>query len=215
MFFFELQISLNYINCSTESDDEKTLDRELYLAKARHELFEVMHYCLTLYECRFQLVSRYHAWPNDPIPPECNSCDNCIRRREDNVMRVDAKLEILEMLEIVTVLCENNDKQITPVDVVEVFGCSTGARLRNRELNSLELVNHPKPQILHTKPLAKLALANLVCRGHVKQTIWLERKANKTYLTSSMLIEGVTENANSLAENETWSYWTKKNKKIS
>ena len=130
-------------------------------------------------------------------------------------MRVDAKLEILEMLEIVTVLCENNDKQITPVDVVEVFGCSTGARLRNRELNSLELVNRPKPQILRTKPLAELALADLVCRGFVKQTIWLERKANKTYLTSSMLIEGVTENANSLAENETWSYWTKKNKKIS
>ena len=103
------------------------------------------------------------------------------------------------MLIVVKVLYKNNVKQITPVDV-EVFGCSKSAWLRGRELNLLNLVDWPKPRILYTKLLAELALADLVCWGFVKQTIWIERKTNSNYLTSSILIEDVTENANLFQE---------------
>ncbi|CAG8587930.1 9666_t:CDS:2 [Scutellospora calospora] len=197
---------------SYEGNDEKTTARELYLAKARHKLFEVIHYCLTSYECRFQQISRYHAWPNDQIPPVCESCDNCIKReREKNkVKQTDARLEILDMLHVIDELCKRNDKLITPADVVDIFSCSDNERIRDRELKLPNICNRPKPKILHTKDLVKLALSDLVCRGLVKQTILLEIRKNTTYLTCSVVIEGVMESANSLAQTETWLYWTTK-----
>ncbi|CAG8806788.1 41393_t:CDS:10, partial [Gigaspora margarita] len=182
---------------SNENNDKNTFDRELYLAKAQHELFEIRYYCLILYECRFQLVSRYPAWPNDSIPPECKLYNNCIRHEKDNVAFFNTQLDILELLQIITLLCENNTKQIIPLDVVEVFGCSKGARLQGRGLNLLDLLDCKKPKLLNTRALAELALANLVCRGFVKQRIWLERKTNKNYLMSSVMIEGVVKNADS------------------
>ncbi|CAG8472823.1 14460_t:CDS:2 [Gigaspora margarita] len=65
--------------------------------------------------------------PNNPIPPECKLCDNCIRHEKDNVASFNAQLDSLELLWIITLLCKNNIKQIISLDVVEVFGCSKGA----------------------------------------------------------------------------------------
>jgi hypothetical protein len=129
---------------------------------------------------------------------------------KDKAKQVDAQSEILDLLNVVEVLCKNNDKLIVPLDVLEVFGCSKNARLRSRGLTLSELDGRPKPKILNTKALAELGLCDLVCRGLVKQTILLERKSNTAYLTCSIVVEGVTENASSLAQKETWIYWTKK-----
>ncbi|CAG8822334.1 1327_t:CDS:10, partial [Gigaspora margarita] len=122
---------------SNENNDENTLDRELYLAK-----------------CHFQLVSQYHVWPNDPIPPECKLCDNYIRREKDNVVSFNAQLDILELLRIIILLCEKNTKQIILLDVLEVFGCSKG-------LNLLDFLDCEKPKLLNTRALAELALTDL------------------------------------------------------
>ncbi|CAG8855107.1 16119_t:CDS:1, partial [Gigaspora margarita] len=45
---------------------------------------------------------------------------------KDKVIHSNAQLEILDLLIVVKVLCENNVKQIIPIDV-EVFGCSKSA----------------------------------------------------------------------------------------
>ncbi|CAG8689171.1 24845_t:CDS:10 [Gigaspora margarita] len=111
----------------------------------------------------------------DLIPLVCNSCDNCVRRIESSVKQADAKEEILDMLKVVEALCEKNDKLIIPLDVIEVFGFSKNKQLQNRKLN-LELNNCKKLKVLNTKVLAELALADLICRGLVKQNILLEKQ---------------------------------------
>ncbi|CAG8763194.1 44450_t:CDS:10, partial [Gigaspora margarita] len=145
---------------SNEDNDKQTTQRESYLAEAQLKLFEVIYYY--------------------PISPVCNSCNNCIKRENDDPIQVDVKAEILKLLEVVT------------------------------KLDLKDLSNHPKPKYLCTKALAELALADLVHHGFVRQTIWLERKANIGYLTYSLVIEGIAENAALLAQGETWLYWIKK-----
>ncbi|RIB12759.1 hypothetical protein C2G38_2199795 [Gigaspora rosea] len=172
---------------SEEGYDKKTNTQELYLAEARQKLFEVIYYCNTSYECRLQLMSRYHQWPGDPIPEDCNHCDNCIRRLDDNVQKTDIKLEILELIRVVKLLCENNDKLIVPLDIVEIFCCLDNERIRDQKLNPID--DHQKPKHLCIKALAELALMDLVRRDLVKQTILLERKTNKNYLTFSIIVE--------------------------
>ncbi|CAG8538925.1 11763_t:CDS:10, partial [Scutellospora calospora] len=154
---------------SNEDYDEQTATRELYLAKARHKLFE--------------LVSQYHTWPSDLVPPTCNSCDNCIRRVKDNVKQDNALTDILDLLNVVKVLCENNNKAIIPLDVVEVFCCLNNARLQT-----------------------ELALADLVCHNFVKQSILLERKTSTAYLICSVVIEGIIKKADLLVLTKTWLY---------
>ncbi|CAG8774144.1 45294_t:CDS:10, partial [Gigaspora margarita] len=162
-------------------NNEQTAIRRLYLNKAEFQLFEVMYYCRTFYECRFQQISRYYLLPDDPIPPECGSCDNCLNRADDSASLQDAKIDILDMLNVISLLCDNNNK-IVPSDVVD-------------------------PTVLNTKPLAELALADLVRRGFVKQTILLNKKANTAHLTCTIVIEGTTENVNQLLQTNNWSYW--------
>ncbi|CAG8437384.1 9281_t:CDS:10 [Scutellospora calospora] len=134
--------------------------------------------------------------------------DNRERHSDDKVQQTDVKLEILELIKVVKLLYENNDKPIIPLDIVEIFCCLDNERLRDRKLKLID--NHPKPKHLCIKVLAKLALMDLVHHGLIKQTILLKRKTNKNYLISSIIIEGVADNAESLAQKEMWSYWLKK-----
>ncbi|CAG8818428.1 10_t:CDS:2, partial [Gigaspora margarita] len=53
----------------------------------------------------------------DPIPEDCSHYDNCIRCLDDNAQKTDVKLEILELIRVVKLLCENNDKPIVPLDI--------------------------------------------------------------------------------------------------
>ncbi|CAG8772343.1 25303_t:CDS:2, partial [Gigaspora margarita] len=126
------------------------------------------------------IVSQYYAWSQDPIAPNCNSCDNCIKHAEGGVKQIDVLTNILDLLNVVEILCKNNDKLIIPLDVVE-------------RVELLDLVNRKKLILLHTKASAELALADLVCCKLVKQTILLEKKANTTYQTCNIVIEEVME----------------------
>ena len=67
----------------------------------------------------------------------------------------------------------------------------------------MELFNWQKPKLLHTKFLAKLALADLVRHGFVNQTIWLEQKTSTAYLTSTIIIQDIVEDASSLVQEKT------------
>ncbi|CAG8612998.1 7163_t:CDS:2, partial [Scutellospora calospora] len=58
--------------------------------------------------------------------------------------------------------------------------------------------------VLSTKTLAELALADLVYCSLVKQSIWLERKS---YLICSLVIKGTTEDADLLVNTNSWLYW--------
>ncbi|CAG8659302.1 26222_t:CDS:2 [Gigaspora margarita] len=113
----------------------------------------------------------------DPIPQPCNSCDNCTMRAKDKVELKDVKTEILDLLKVVEVLCENNDKPNVSLDIIDIF--------------------------------SKLALADLVCHGFVNQTIWLEQKTSTAYLTSTIIIQGIVEDASSLVQEKSWLYWIK------
>ncbi|CAG8800053.1 10425_t:CDS:2, partial [Gigaspora margarita] len=177
--------------------------------KSRHKLFEVIYYCLTTYECQFQLISQYHIWPEDPIPQPCNSCDNCAMHAKDKVELKDIKTEILDLLKVVEVLCENNDKPIVPLDIIDIFCLLNNTRLKSRKLKLMELFNQQKPKLLHIKFLAKLALADLACHSFVNQTIWLEQKTSTAYLTSTIIIQSIVEDASSLVQEKTWLYWIK------
>ncbi|CAG8642735.1 6542_t:CDS:10 [Gigaspora margarita] len=108
------------------------------------------------------------------INQECFLKESRHKLFEDKVKLKDVKTEILDLLKVVEVLCENNDKPIVPLDVIDIFCLLNNARLKNRRLKLMELTNHQKPKLLHTKALAKLALADLVRHGFVNQTIWLE-----------------------------------------
>ncbi|RIB18047.1 hypothetical protein C2G38_2185668 [Gigaspora rosea] len=119
--------------CSNEDNNEQTTQQERYLAEARLKLFEVIYYCITPYECQFQLVSQYHAWSTDSISP------------------------ILNLLEIVTQLYENNDKQITLLDVVDIFTHTKNAQIQDRKLDLKDLSNRSKPKYLCTKGVAENA----------------------------------------------------------
>ncbi|CAG8771808.1 43213_t:CDS:10, partial [Gigaspora margarita] len=159
-------------------DNEQTNARMLYLIKAQFQLFEQ--------------ISRCYQWPEDPIPPACNLCDNCQNCKDNCVEQQDVKLDILDLLNVASLLCENNDK-IVPLDVVNVFcGAKKNAQFKSKKLNLLNLENREKPKWLKTKELAKFALADLVRRGLLKQTIWLDRKANTAHITCNLVIEGMT-----------------------
>ncbi|CAG8769607.1 46316_t:CDS:10, partial [Gigaspora margarita] len=107
---------------------------------------------------------------DDPIPLVCNSPDNSC----DNCIRRK------------TDRVKEKDAQM---DIVYM--------LKDRNLNLSDL-SREKPRVLTTKLLAELALTDLVRRGLVKQTIWLERKANTAYLTCNLVIDGTTEDVNQL-----------------
>ncbi|CAG8854210.1 30231_t:CDS:2, partial [Gigaspora margarita] len=98
----------------------------------------------------------------DPVPQPCNFCDNCAMHIKDKVKLKDIKTEILDLLKVVEVLGKNNDKPIVSLDIID---------------------------LLHTKALAKLALADLVRHRFVNQTIWLEQKTSTAYLTSTIIVQ--------------------------
>ncbi|CAG8649667.1 3110_t:CDS:2 [Gigaspora margarita] len=126
------------------------------------------------------------------------------RYREDKVKQEDVLMDILDMVNVINMLYENNDKPIILVDIVDVFCCSNNVRLHNKKLTLLDLDKHSKPSFLRTKPLAKLALADLVCHKLVKQTILFEKKTNSAHFTCSVVIEGVVEDMVVLATAKTW-----------
>ncbi|CAG8699744.1 16008_t:CDS:2, partial [Gigaspora margarita] len=177
----------------SDEDNEQTASQKLYLSKAQFQLFEVMYYCLTFYECQFQQISNYYQLPNDPIPPDCSLYDNCLNYANDCASLKDTKIDILDMLNMILLLCDNNSK-IVPSDVVNIFCLAKNAHLQSKKLNVLDLYSRKKPTVLNTKLLAELALADLVRCGLVKQTILLSKKANTAYLTCTLVIEGTTEN---------------------
>ncbi|CAG8764961.1 10995_t:CDS:10, partial [Gigaspora margarita] len=167
--------------------------------------------CVILYSGKdihtnYAQVSQYYAWEGDPIPPICNLCDNCVRRGDDKVKQEDVLMDILDMLNVIKMLYENNDKPIIPKDIVDVFCCSNNARFYNKKLNLLDLDKCPKPSSLRTRLLAELALADLVHLKLVKQTILFKTKTNSAHFTCSVVIEGVVEDAIVLATAKIWLY---------
>ncbi|CAG8782545.1 15179_t:CDS:1, partial [Gigaspora rosea] len=80
------------------------------------------------------------------------------------------------------------------------------AQYQNKKLNLLGLDNREEPEILNIKILAGLALADLVRRDIIKQSILLEKKV---HLTCNLVIEGIVEGASSLVQTNSWMYWKK------
>ncbi|CAG8768909.1 1740_t:CDS:10, partial [Gigaspora margarita] len=139
----------------------------------------------------------------DPISQPCNSCNNCAMHAKDKVELKDVKTEILNLLKVVEVLCENNNKPIVSLDIIDIFCLLNNTQLKSRKLKLMELFNWQKPKLLHSKFLAKLALADLVRYGFVNQTIWLEQKTSTAYLTSTIIIQDIVEDASSLVQEKT------------
>ncbi|CAG8854935.1 29101_t:CDS:2, partial [Gigaspora margarita] len=96
-------------------DNEQTASQKLYLSKAQFQLFEQ--------------ISKYYQLPNDPIPLDCSLCDNYLNHANDCASLKDAKIDILDMLNVILLLCDNNSK-IVPSDVVDIFCLAKNAHLQ-------------------------------------------------------------------------------------
>ncbi|RIB09679.1 hypothetical protein C2G38_2267158 [Gigaspora rosea] len=190
------------------------------------ELFNVIAFCTTQYDCRQRFLCKY-LWPELLSSyDECNNCDNCQKRNKENPQLTDAFSEILEILEVVEALTKNSLIEVSPDNIVDVFSRSNTDKIRKNKYNELTLQRDSKevklyeeklPTILILKETARIALNDLVCKNLVKQEIWLQKSKMTQYLSCSTVVVEISENAKENAKKECWEYWiySRKGKKRS
>ncbi|RIB25877.1 hypothetical protein C2G38_2164840 [Gigaspora rosea] len=180
------------------------------------ELFNVVMFCATQYDCRQQFLCKY-LWPELLSSYyEYNSCDNCQKKNKENPQLTNASSEILEMLEVVEALTQNSLIEISPDDVIDVFSRSNTNKIRKNKYNKLTLQRESRevklyeersPTILVPKETARLALNDLVYKGLVKQEIRLQKSKIIQYLSCNIVMVGISENVKQQVEKMCWEYW--------
>ncbi|CAB4422451.1 unnamed protein product [Rhizophagus irregularis] len=149
------------------------------------------------------------AWPEDPLPQECNICDNCIRRATDNPVYIDAQSDALKMLEVINVITKmEQQQQITRNNVVDVFRQSQAKDVKSR-FGHLAVYQEKFTRKLKTKEDAFLLLDDLVLRKIVEEDIILNRTSAGQNYTCSIFVLGLVEDALAKVSIENWKYLIK------
>ncbi|CAG8715930.1 16044_t:CDS:2 [Cetraspora pellucida] len=194
-----------------QEKDIMSVSNDQKLKNIQQKLFEVTNYCIDIYRCRFQTITNYHAWPNDPVLLSCNIYDNCKRRNKEKPKKIDASEEIIELLNLVEKLTCQYSGEVIPLNIIEMFSLADNARLRKRGYK--ELIGErtsQKPKILKNKELVTLALSDLVVRGLVRQEIILRHPSPMAaYLTCTVVVHRINEGAKEKVQIEKWMYWRK------
>ncbi|CAG8804868.1 9545_t:CDS:1, partial [Racocetra fulgida] len=114
---------------------------------------------------------------------------------------LDATEEVYEMLEVVETLTSKFSTKISPEDVIDVFSHSNTEKIRKNEYDQLvlcrgvKLYEEKEPTILTPKETAQITLNDLVSKGIIKQEIRLQKSKTIQYLSCSVIITGIKENA--------------------
>ncbi|CAG8769323.1 11150_t:CDS:10 [Gigaspora margarita] len=127
----------------------------------------------------------------------------------ENAKIVNASTEVLEMLDIVETLTTQFKHQIIPEDIIAVFNHANTIRVRDKGYGQLEYYNKKnKKSKLNTQFMAQIILDNLVVKGLVWQELLLQKlRTNISYLTLSIRIVDLEEEAKSRAVLQEWPYW--------
>lgn len=175
---------------------DQECERKRYLDTGAHKIREVLLFCRNQYECRIQLISRYHFWNGDNIPSPCLKCDNCKNRIKEQPTYENCIEEVFHLLEIIEEM-SNNNYEITEDDVVKVFCKSNTKKIRESGLNELEIYKSGrKPKFGKLKEFSGYILADLIVRGYVEQKTLLHYSSpNAQTLSASVFIEGLTTEA--------------------
>ncbi|CAB5366473.1 unnamed protein product [Rhizophagus irregularis] len=180
-----------------------------YLSDAKNKIREVLFYCSNMYQCHKQAIVNYFAWPEDPLPQECNICDNCIRRATDNPVYIDAQSDALKMLEVINVITKmEQQQQITRNNVVDVFRQSQAKDVKSR-FGHLAVYQEKFTRKLKTKEDAFLLLDDLVLRKIVEEDIILNRTSTGQNYTCSIFVLDLVEDALAKVSIENWKYLIK------
>ncbi|CAG8730936.1 19505_t:CDS:2, partial [Dentiscutata erythropus] len=160
-----------------------------------------------------EALIEHHAWNGDNKPSECRKCDNCQCRIKDNPSICDVTFDIVELL-CVEVLTTTYDHQITPADVVSVFRQSNAARMKKFGYQQLkefydqeDIKKSKKPELLSTIELTEFALQDLVRKGLVLQDIVLSRLYETEYMSCTLVIEGIANEAKEIIKVQEWKYF--------
>ncbi|CAG8604337.1 11951_t:CDS:2, partial [Gigaspora rosea] len=167
------------------------------ICKVAKDIFEMVFFCATKYECRMKSLIKHHAWSGDQETGECTKCDNCHRRIKDNPTIKDVTPDIEELLRVVEVLTTNYDHQIIPADVLEEF------------YDQQDFKKSRKPKLLSTVELAEFTLQDLIRRGLVLQDIILSRPHETGYISCTLVIEELADGAKEIMKEQEWKYLIK------
>ena len=180
-----------YFNNQNMTDDER--ERTYYLDTGAHKIREVLLFCRNQYECRVQLISRYHLWNGDNISSPCLKCDNCRNRIKEQPTYENCINDIFHLLEIIEEIKNNTNCEIIEDDIVEIFCKSNTKKIRESGLAELESYkSRRKPKFGKPKEVASYMLADLVVRGYIKQRISLYRSSPSAQtLSANMFIIGL------------------------
>ncbi|RHZ48037.1 hypothetical protein Glove_562g38 [Diversispora epigaea] len=138
----------------------------------------------------------FEAWSNEVSPPVCEKCDNCINKITKKPKLLDGKEEIIKLLEVVKFLTQERSKQISPDDIIDVFGGGKTAKVKQKKWDTLPVYPTEKRKVLKTKELISFTLLDLVVRGLVQEKIILRRpNEGNLGLSSSIIIVGVVNGA--------------------
>ncbi|CAB4441893.1 unnamed protein product [Rhizophagus irregularis] len=188
-------------------------ERKHYLDTGVHKIREVLLFCQNQYECRSQIINRYHIWNGDNIPPPCLKCDNCKNRIKEQPTYENCIEDILHLLEIVKEM-SNNNCEITEDDVVEVFCKSNTKKIWESGLTELEIYKSGrKPKFGKPRELGSYMLADLIIRGYIEQKNLLRYSSpNAQTLSASMFIIGLVDEAETKIRvtADSWYYWIHK-----
>jgi len=182
------------------------MTRQVRLEKGAYQIFEVLYFCRNPFRCRMSVIMAYHAWPQDNISIECGVCDICQnyngKRREMNIYE-----DIEHMLRVIQVLTAQDNDQIIPDDIVDVFCQARNAKIHAKRYNELPIYHAFKPKFLKTKELALFALTDLIVRKLVQHDIILRKiTPTTTTMACSVYIIGIASNALEEAKNQNWMY---------
>ena len=115
--------------------------RQVYLARAREKIFEVVHFCEEQYICREYMLAKYFAWNGDIINPPCGRCDNCTRVQAESVRKINVESDTIRMVEVVKEVMNKlheTGKIISPKDIIQVY---YHLKCDNEELTSMKIYN--------------------------------------------------------------------------
>ncbi|CAG8825101.1 15070_t:CDS:2, partial [Gigaspora margarita] len=182
IFYTDRDIKTNY-GIITENYPlyPETAD-QVYLSKKK-DIFDMLFFCVTKYECQIKALIEYYAWSEDKEPNECAKCDNCNCRIKDNPIIRNVIPNIEELLHVVEVLTTTYDYQIIPANVIGVFRRLNTARMKKFGYQQLEefydqqdIKKSKKPKLLE-------------------------------FMSCILVIEGFVNGAKEIVKAQEWKYW--------
>ncbi|CAG8714850.1 19513_t:CDS:2, partial [Dentiscutata erythropus] len=176
-------------------------------------IFESSYCCEDTYTCRQILYYTPFKWTTDPQIPECNICDNCIRKIQDKATKANIRNDLLKILDITEKLLKMvEEKKLTSFgreELVDVFLKADNKNTKSKNLSLLwtgEVAIY-KPMI-STRDACFHMVDKLIIKGFIKQNIIIEPiRPNSLILSYSCSIIAISDNAREqITINEWWEF---------